>query len=354
MQEDIAAGYAMMELHLGRRIMILPGVRYEKTHTEYDAKKGESDNVRSEIGFFSDTSSTQNFGNWLPMAHLRYHVTNWMDLRLAYTHSLSRPDYTDYSPRERIRSGSSNNVDRGNPELRPASAINYDAILSVYPNRVGLLSFGVFYKEIEDLIYERDKTILDPALENLPSYTRGSRLSEPINNPFKATVKGYEIEWQTHFTYLPGLLSGLVLNVNYARVFSDTRYPQTLLKRDSKPPFRQTQIDTFRVGRMVDQPAHIANLSIGYDRRGFSGRISMLYQQSSLRSVADYPEGDSFTDTYLRWDAMVQQKLGRGMSVYLNLNNLTDRPEAASIGLGLPTSQEYYGWTADLGVRYRY
>ncbi len=354
MKEDVTAGYAMMELNLGRRLMILPGVRYEKTRTEYDAKKGVSDNARSEIGFFADTSSTQSFDHWMPIIHLRYRATNWADVRLARTRSLSRPDYTDYSPRERIRSGSANNVDRGNPALRPASSLNYDAILSIYPPRVGLLTFGAFYKEIDDVIYERESTILNPDSLNLPAYTRGSRLSEPINNSYTTTVKGYEVEWQTHFTYLPGLLNGLVLNVNYARIFSETRYPRTILRRAPTPPFRQTEIDTFRVGRMINQPAHVANLSIGYDRGGFSGRISMLYQQSSLRGVGDFPESDSFTDTYIRWDAMVQQRVGRNLSVYLNLNNLNDRPDVSSIGIGFPTSQQYYGWTADVGVRYRF
>jgi outer membrane receptor protein involved in Fe transport len=232
--------------------------------------------------------------------------------------------------------------------------MNYDAILSFYPSRLGLLTAGVFYKEIDDLIYIREKTVLDPIAEGLPAHTRGSRLTEPVNNEFMTTVKGIEVEWQTHFTYLPGFLSGLVFNANYARIFSDTRYPRTLLKRDSTPPFRQTQIDTFRVGRMIDQPSHIANFSIGYDRGGFSGRVSMLYQERSLSGVGDYPEEDSFTDTYLRWDAMVQQKVGRNFSVYVNLNNLGDRPDISRIGLGFPTTQEFYGWTADLGVRYRY
>jgi len=354
MQEDITAGYAMMELNLGRRLMILPGIRYEHTHTDYDAHKGEADNIRSEIGFLSDTSSTQSFGQWFPIVHVRYRFTDWLDLRLARTRSLSRPDFTQYSPRQRIRSGSANAVDRGNPTLRPASSLNYDALLSVYANRLGLLTGGVFYKEIEDVIFLREKTILDPEAENLPPHTRGSRLTEPVNNDFGTTVKGVEVEWQTHFTFLPGLLSGLVLNVNYARIFSDTKYPRTILKRDATPPFRQTNIDTFRVGRMIDQPAHIANLSIGYDLRGFSGRVSMLYQQSSLAGVGDFPEEDAFTDTYLRWDAMLQQKIGGNLSVFVSLNNFTDRPDISSIGIGFPTSQQFYGWTMDVGARYRY
>jgi TonB-dependent receptor len=353
MTEDITAGYAMMELNLGRRLMVLPGLRYEHTHTHYDAKKGVSDNDRTEVGFFSDTTSTQSFGQWFPILHLRYHFTDWLDLRLARTRSLSRPDFPLYSPRERIQE-SPRNVDRGNPSLRPASALNYDAFLSIYPRRLGLLTLGAFYKEIDDVIYLREKTVLDPEADHLPTWTRGFRLTEPVNNAYVTTVKGFEVEWQTHFTYLPGLLSGLVLNLNYARIFSNTRYPRTILERESVPPFRTTSVDTFRVGRMLNQPAHVANLSVGYDRGGFSGRISMLYQQSSLASVGEFPEEDSFTDTYIRWDAMLQQKIGRHLSLFFNLNNLGNRPDLSFLGVGFPTAQEYYGWTTDIGIRYRY
>ncbi len=353
MTEEITAGYGMAEINLGRRLMVLPGIRYEFTHTEHNAKKGVSDNERTEVGFMSDTSSTQSFGQWFPMVHLRLRVTDWLDMRLARTRSLSRPDFPQYSPRERIQE-SPRRVDRGNPELRPASALNYDALISLYPNRVGLFTIGAFYKEIDNVIYLKEKTVLDPEAENLPAWTRGFRLTEPVNNEFATTVKGIEAEWQTHFTYLPGLLSGLVLNVNYARIISETRYPRTVLKRDAVPPFRQTSIDTFRVGRMIDQPEHIANVSIGYDLRGFSGRVSMLYQQSSLTRIGEFSEEDGLTDTYVRWDAMLQQRFGRSLSVYVNLSNLTDRPDLSFLGVGFPTAQEYYGWTADLGLRYRY
>ncbi|HUF11041.1 MAG TPA: TonB-dependent receptor [Rhodothermales bacterium] len=353
MSEKITAGYGMAEINLGRHLMILPGVRYEHTNTDYDAKKGVSDNDRTEVGFMSDTSSTQSFGQWFPIVHVRLRFTDWLDLRLARTRSLSRPDFPMYSPRERIQE-SPRRVDRGNPSLRPASALNYDALVSLYPGRLGLLTIGGYFKEIENVIYLKEKTVLDPAQENLPAWTRGFRLTEPVNNDFVTTVKGIEAEWQTHFTYLPGLLSGLVLNINYARIFSKTRYPRTLLIRDSTPPFRQTSIDTFRVGRMIDQPEQIANFSIGYDRGGFSGRVSMLYQESSLSFVGEFAEEDGFTETYIRWDAMMQQRFGSGFSVYINLANLGDRPDQSFLGVGFPTAQEYYGWTADLGVRYRY
>ena len=51
-----------------------------------------------------------------------------------------------------------------------------------------------------------------------------SRANTYINNPFEATYTGIELDWQTNFWYLPSLLKGLVLNVNYTYIKSETEY----------------------------------------------------------------------------------------------------------------------------------
>jgi outer membrane receptor protein involved in Fe transport len=47
----------------------------------------------------------------------------------------------------------------------------------------------------------------------------------PMNNPQKAYIRGIEFSWQTHFWYLPGFLTGLVLDVNLSFIGSNTEYP---------------------------------------------------------------------------------------------------------------------------------
>ncbi|HET6568035.1 MAG TPA: TonB-dependent receptor, partial [Rhodothermales bacterium] len=153
--EDIGAGYAMAELHITPRLMILPGIRYEHAWTEYNARQGyarslESDNPEA---FISDTTASNEYGLWFPMFHVRFHVTDWFDIRLARTRTLSRPDYTFLSPGRRI-SADAQRVERGNPFLRPAKSTNYDVFFSFYSNRIGLFTIGGFYKQLDDLVYE--------------------------------------------------------------------------------------------------------------------------------------------------------------------------------------------------------
>src|SRR5690606_1133205 len=147
-------------------------------------------------------------------------------------------------------------------------------------NRLGLLTLGLFYKNIEGLLYYRDFVVLYPDSLNLPAPTRGFDIREPVNNPNETTVRGYEIEWQSNLTWLPKPLNGLVINANYSRIESETHYPNFLLRREPGAGF--VGVDTFRVAPMILQPDHVANISLGYDLGDFSARLSMLYQGPTL------------------------------------------------------------------------
>jgi len=355
--ENLSAGYIMSEINLTDKLMFLPGVRFEHTETEYSARFGEQGDTREFISNLKDTTSTRSNDYWFPMFHLRYQMTDWFDIRLARTRSLTRPDYNSFSPYRYINA--SHDTRRGNPELLPSISTNYDAYFSVYNNTVGLLSFGMFYKEIENLIWSKKWLVLDPIALGLPKAAQGGFITTFLNNENLATFKGFEIDWQTHFWYLPGLLRGIVLNVNYTHIASDTDYPYSLYKSEylTEPPwFRETVIDTSREGRMPNQPNDIANVSLGYDIGGFSARLSFLFQGNTLSRKTIRSETDGFTEDYFRWDFSLKQSLPwEGLQLYFNVNNLSDRPDKSFQSTrNLVTAEEFYGLTADIGIRYRF
>ena len=113
--------------------------------------------------------------------------------------------------------------------------------------------------------------------------------------------------------------------------------------------------DSTRSGRLVDQPNDIMNVSLGYDYKGFSARLSFLFQGNSVNNIGNYPEQDGFTKDYFRMDASVKQTLPwDGVEVYLNLNNLnSESNSSAQKSINGFNSIQNYGLTADLGVRYR-
>ncbi|HLE55842.1 MAG TPA: TonB-dependent receptor, partial [Rhodothermia bacterium] len=185
-----------------------------------------------------------------------------------------------------------------------------------------------------------------------------------INNPFEATYQGIEFDWQTNFWYLPSLLKGIVLNANYTYLESETTYQAYfIVNSDSlirpRPPvyFQELRTDCVRVARMPDQPAHIANVTLGYDFKGFSTRLSFLYQTDTSTFInSTNPLFDTFSGDYTRWDLSVKQLLSEGLELFANFSNLNGRPDRNFRGSDNenPSYTEYYGFTSDIGVRYRF
>lgn len=360
--ERVTGFYAMSEVNIGRRIMLLPGFRFEHGRVRYKGYNGTEppDGVDEGAIFenLKDTTATHSSGQFLPMIHLRLQGARWFDVRLAYTETLSRPNYDMLSPR-RVISHSSETVRYGSVDLDPARSRNYDAILSMYGNRLGLLAAGIFHKRIRDFAYTREVTLVagtesDPTRLNLPLSTRGYLMFAPTNNTFEARVTGLEFEWQTYFRYLPQPFDGIVLSLNYSYIRSETSYPRTEVHRNFGEGPRLILVDTSVVAPLLLQPKHIMNASLGYDRGGFSGRISFNYQGSVLTNPGRRTEEMAMEEAFYRWDLMVSQHLTPAVSVFFNMNNISNQPdESTNFVSGYPTGLEYYGYTFNLGVRWR-
>ena len=362
MTEQIGSGYIMGEMNIGQFLMILPGVRYENTFVDMTGRKGNvpddySDRPLDSPPEVRDTTGTVSFANWFPMLHLKIRPADWFDLRLAYTKTISRPRLDYLLPKVRV-DGSARNVTLGNPHLKPQLSANYDLYASLHSNTIGLFGGGLFYKEIDHLIYNRERRVLlDPVKDGYDKNWRGYYLDKPENSPFKTSVRGAEIEWQTNLKWLPRPFDGIVINLNYTHVWSETRYPRSVVKKTVLPvyPYVITQvIDTSRVGKMLNQANDIANASIGYDLGGFSGRISVLFQGKTLGEVGDREELDSYVNDYIRWDLMMKYDFTEHIGLYFYLNNFTNSPDRKySLMPSYQTAEEFYNWTADIGINIR-
>ncbi len=349
--ERIVAQYLMAELHLGDRFMLMPGVRFEQTRTDYSSLFGNPAAGGSTAVFYGsvvDTSGSRSGSETLPMLHVRVRPLNWFDLRFAVTRSLSRPNYFNLVPWQRVAHGE-RTVEEGNPELRNMMAWNYDAFLSIYGNP-GMFTVGLFHKKLSDIDYIRSTRI------RAPWPTLCYQLTSPVNSDRLTTVRGIELELQTNLKMLPSPLDGVVLYANFAHISSETFFPIFVVgPRSPDPPYRPTLIDTVRVGRMPGQADNIANIAIGYEKRGFSARYSTVYQGRALKDVGTRNELDGFTDSFVRQDLAIKQRITKRISAYFNVNNIGNVSEGAFVGIQtFPTQEEFFGWTADLGLRYRF
>lgn len=360
-----SAGYVMATIHLGPQITLIPGVRYQNLQTTYTGSRGYQ-NTQSDLGAgpyqHYDTTITESHGFWLPDVAFQYRPLTWMDVRLSYTHTLAYPDYQAIIPKINVSSTEAT-ISYNNYALVPSRSTNYDAYLSVYDNTIGLLTVGGFLKQIDNLIFQ-EQILITP--QNIYKYyppgfllnatvpLTNPQVTTFINDPNQAVDYGLELDWETHFWYLPFPLNGLILDVNYTHVFSREEYPYVAipLTGRSRIPF-----DTSYTTRLLYQPDNIANLSIGYDYKGFSIRVSMIYQDNIFSGPNYWPQLRTNTSAYTRWDLAAKQNLPwYGLQLYGDLNNLNSEDDIQVIQAptGVPQSQQSYGMTADIGLRVRF
>jgi outer membrane receptor protein involved in Fe transport len=246
--------------------------------------------------------------------------------------------------------------------------------------KFGLFTVFGFYKVIDDLIFtmndyrpnRNDKIVDGP--DNLPerlispdyydpSFIETGSTHLPFNNTEKAYVKGLEFSWQTNFWYLPGLLRGLVLDINYSIIHSETKYPffKNVVVDVDESGFIPKKIFghqyNTRKGPMIDQPESILNIILGWDYKGFSSRLSFRYQSKTVEGLdSRYSTFDRYYDTFSLIDLMLKQKISKNVSGYVNLTNIGNHIDEYYFGKqegrsALPTSAQFYGFRAQFGVR---
>lgn len=360
--ETIAAGYFQAEANIGKKLMLLAGVRQEHTSNDYSSIFGSprvDENGNVNLTGLNDTTGTRSYSEMLPMVHARYKFFDWFDLRLAATKTLARPNYFNLVPWERLNTFEQS-IEQGRPDLKHTTVWNYDAFLSFY-NKWGLFTLGGFYKELKNIDYIRQSR------NQKFGPTRGWNLTRPENSKFITKVKGVEMDLQLNMRFLPSPFDGIVLSANYTLLDTETFFPLFLTSNSPDPPFLPIVKDTVRLGSLPGQADRIANLAIGYEKGGFSGRISMVFQGKSLRATAStdetigslqttvgkIAENDNFTNSNTRWDISIRQNVSKTLSLFMNINNFTNAPDRAFRGSEkYPTQNEVFGWTSDIGLRW--
>jgi TonB-dependent receptor len=350
--EQVYATYLMTELNITKKLLVLAGVRFERTETEYKGKYMTSGIDADDGAAFQqvtiDSAGGRDYNEFLPMLHLRYKITPWLDVRSSVTKTISRPDFTNLIPFRRINDNEQT-INQANPELLHTKSWNYDLSLSAY-NKFGLLTISGFYKRLQDADYQRTFRQLFPADDPFTGYA----ISGPDNSPGITSIKGIEVDMQANLRFLPKPFNNILLSANATFIDSETLYPfVNVATRNPLPPFNPTiNLSGFRLGKAQFQAELISNVSIGYEKDGFSGRISMIYQDKTFTGLNTDASLDAFGIGNTRFDLAIKQKITKNIKAYFNWNNFTNTAEGSFIGNSdRPSSEDYYGYTADIGVQ---
>ena len=266
-EETIYAGYGLASFQFND-LDVVAGVRVE--HTEVSNTNWIEDEAQTGFG---DTDS--NYTNVLPSVTAVYRPSDNFVYRGAIWTSFSRPEFSNISrgvsvgrapPRPGQTLGDIVSISRGNPDLKPAEALNLDVSAEYYPDRSSLVSIGVFHKKIDHFIFTNGSAVDADTQEGVIT------ISQPKNGE-TAKITGVELNLIKSFEGMGAPFDGFGVEANLTRQVSEA----------------ETGLD-YRKGRsisFIQAPDLIYNASLTYQKYGFEARLSYQYQGAYIEDLRD-------------------------------------------------------------------
>ena len=315
-ENDIGA-YAMAEFNLrsaGLPIRGDAGVRYVNTDqvsTGY-ASQGATINL---------VTAKRSYGRWLPSANIVFDIRENLLARLAAAKTLARAGISSIAPGGNLNvSGGNRTFSSGNPALNPTASTNFDASLEYYPTRGAIYAVSVFQKNISTFVQTLSTSVPFADLGLPASLLSGTTasptdvfiVSQPVNSS-GGKLRGFEVNVQQPFTFLPGWLSNFGVLANYTFVDSKINY---LTAANGSTSVRAPLIGLSRKA---------ANGTFYYEDKHFSARVSVAYRSRYLTAVPG-TEGNSYngTNATTNVDAQVSYNVTEKLKLSLEMINLTD------------------------------
>ncbi len=341
-REQITAGYLRFDQSLGKRLSATVGLRVERTDL-----KTCGNNVTVDADGKATMTSTgdykNNYTDLLPSFLLKYKINEDGNLRASVTKTISRPKYSAL-----IANKSFNVADLtatiGDPNTKPAKAINVDLSADYYFKSVGMVSLGLFYKDIKNVNIEwASNKYLGSDLGLTGDLAQESFSVTQDINAYDARVLGVEMAYQRDFGFIAPALKCIGFYGTYTYTHSTTRnFNERLGVQDG---------DNVKV---AGSPEHTANASLFYEKNGLNVRLSYNFASAFIDQMSTSRQLDRYYDSvnYLDLNASYTWGKKTKFTVFANANNLLNQPLRYYQGEKDRTMQvEYYGVKVNAGVK---
>ncbi|WP_289061242.1 TonB-dependent receptor [uncultured Zobellia sp.] len=329
--ENVFAAYAMTNQNITDKLSVLLGLRLEATKVT-----AVGNSIIDEEDLIGEITKESSYTNLLPGLHFKYNLSDASILRFAWTNTLARPNYEDLVPSLDVVSGDEE-IYLGNPELDATTSMNFDVMAEHYFRSVGILSGGLFYKNIDNFIYLSRGEATD---DSFGADTEGFEIFQPLNGD-GASIFGAEFAFQRQLDFLPGFARNLSLYLNYTFITSSA---DGIKNEDGED---REDVD------LPNTTPNTFNASLGYNDEKLSVRLSTNFSDSYLDELGGNEFEDRYYDTQLFLDFNASYKITNNLSIYADLNNITNQPLRYFQGVKNRTQQaEFYGRRLTFGLKY--
>lgn len=329
-RENVTSGYVRIDSRLADNLHFMGGLRVENTALRYIGRIYDD-----ETNTVSKTApESSNYINFLPSLLLKWDIDKDFMLRAGYNQSISRPKYSALVPGMNIKRGD-NEIKIGNPGLKATTSHNIDLSAEYYWKSIGLVSAGLFYKRIEGFIVD------EVAYNREYQGTVWTKFTQPKNGG-NANIFGVEASLQRDFSFIAPALKCLGLYATYTYT------------RSRVTDFNFEGRENEKGLSLPGSPEHTANLSLYFDKCGFSARASFNYASAFIDEMGASSFYDRYYDAVKYMDLNVSYTFGRKtkFTIYADCSNLLNQPLRYYQGSKEYTmQQEYYGVKINGGIK---
>ena len=286
---SVWASYGMVDLPLSKKFRVTTGARLEVSDqnvTTFDPFAAEQQAIEANL----DTTDI------LPSLNLTYRLTERMNLRLAASRTVTRPDLRELAPFEFTDFVGGRTI-FGNPELERTKIDNYDLRWETFPELGGVVAISGFYKKFHKPIEQ----IIQPAAEVRITY----------ENAAAANNYGLELEIRQNLGILASRLRYLSVNTNVAFISSTVELPDVGIQTSSERALQ-------------GQSPYVINASLGYDNPDLEIAAAVAYHVFGKRiaEVGNHGSPDVFELPRSQLDVTFGRQLLPFLRLSLSAKNL--------------------------------
>ena len=316
---NIYSSYLMLDLPITAKWQVMTGVRLESSDQKVTTYDPFAASVRPLIASLETL-------DWLPGLNVTYRLTDRMNLRLAASRTITRPDFRELAPFEFTDFVGGRTI-LGNPDLERTQINNFDFRWETFPQIGGILAVSAFYKRFQKPIEQ----IVQPQAEVRITYEN----AESANN------YGLELEARQNLGILTETLRKFSINTNAALISSQVVLPEDVgIQTSSERPLQ-------------GQCPYIINVSVGFEdpNWGISSAIAYNIFGRRLSEVGNHGAPDVYEQPRGQLDASFSRTVANHFKFSISAKNLIDPYVRYKIGEA--TYLEYrLGRSFSFGISY--
>jgi len=350
-KEDITAYYIMGNVDIGK-LSILAGLRVEATKVDAEGAlqvitPEERARRAAYVGALTDAEiirrTTAEFGGRqtrggdnrfvLPGVHFKYSPTRNLVTRLSYATNIGRPSIGQLIPRTNVNYDAQT-VSTSNPSLKPQTSDNFDLSAEYYFEPAGVVSVGLFLKEMKSFIYTAGGAAVPTGADNGFGGEYAGYVLTTQYNGGSAKIKGFELNYSQQFTFLPGIWKGLGAYANFTKMQAEGNYSSGAAIALQPTP------------KIAGFNPTTGNLGLSYIRNQITIRTQATYRGRYLATYNVNASRLVYFRERLRVDIKTAYQLSKRFELYLDVSNILPREGGDNQDTAGRASN--YGWHAPL------